>query len=214
MRFYRTGDLARVRADGSVEHLGRIDDQVKVQGYRIELGEIEAVLAALPSVREAVVSTHRDAQGGARLVAWVVCEPGHQITSSDVRRYLRHQLPAYMVPGLILQLDAVPRTANGKVDRRALPDPVASASSAPPFAEPATDAERMLADAWRPLLPAVRIGRLDNFFELGGHSLLSMRAVAAIEERTGIRLDPRLFFFQTLQQIAAALETRLAAERT
>ena len=214
MRFYRTGDLARVRADGSLEHLGRIDDQVKVQGYRIELGEIEAVLAALPSVREAVVSTHQDAQGGARLVAWVVCEPGQQITSSDVRRFLRHQLPAYMVPGLILQLDAVPRTANGKVDRRALPDPVASASSAPPFAEPSTDAERMLVDAWRPLLPAVRIGRLDNFFELGGHSLLSMRAVAAIEERTGIRLDPRLFFFQTLQQIAAALETRLAAERT
>ena len=211
MRFYRTGDLVKIRPDGQLEHLGRLDDQVKVQGFRIELGEIESVLGALPAVSEAVVSVQTDSEGDARLVAWVVYRPGEQPTVSEVRRYLRHQLPAYMVPGLIMQLDALPRTNNGKIDRRALPDAVGSAKAAQKYVEPATPMERVVAEAWQPLLSVERIGRTDNFFELGGHSLLSMRAVAAIEKRTGIHLDPRLMFFQTVQQLAATLERQAPA---
>lgn len=209
MRFYRTGDLVRLRPDGMLEHLGRLDDQVKVQGFRIELGEIEAVLGALPSVREAVAAVHADEEGHARLVAWIVYRQGHQQTSSEVRRYLRHQLPAYMVPGLIMQLDTIPRTANGKVDRRALPDPLGSDTATRGYLAPDSATERLIAETWSALLRVQQVGRHDNFFELGGHSLLSMRAVAAIEQRTGVRLDPRLFFFQTVQQIAASLDSRL-----
>jgi amino acid adenylation domain-containing protein len=210
MRFYRTGDLVRLLPSGHLEHSGRLDDQVKVQGFRIELGEIEAVLGALPAIAEAVVSVHADPSGDSRLIAWVVYRPGEQPTVSEVRRYLRHQLPPYMVPGMIVQLDAVPRTANGKVNRRALPNPLGSASANRRFVEPATPMERLLATTWSSLLPVKKVGRDDNFFELGGHSLLSMRAVATIEQQTGVRLDPRLFFFQTVQQIAATLDRRTA----
>ncbi|MGH7678900.1 MAG: non-ribosomal peptide synthetase, partial [Gemmatimonadaceae bacterium] len=211
MRFYRTGDLARLRPDGQLEHLGRLDDQVKVQGFRIELGEVESVLAALPAITEAVVSVYSDEEGDARLVAWVVYRPGEQLTGSEVRRYLRHQLPAYMVPGLIVQLDAVPRTNNGKVNRRALPNPLGGRDSRNEYQAPATAMERLVAQAWSALLPVSRVGRTDNFFELGGHSLLSMRAVAAIEQQTGVHLDARLMFFQTVEQIAANLERRVSS---
>ena len=213
MRFYRTGDRARYRTDGQLEHAGRLDDQVKVQGFRIEPGEIEAVLGALPAISEAVVSVHADHDGDARLVAWVVYRPGEQLTVSEVRRYLRHQLPPYMVPGLIVQLDAIPRTANGKVDRRALPNPL-GAVAATRYVEPRTAMERLVAETWAALLPVQRVGVTDNFFELGGHSLLSMRAVAAIEQRIGVHLDPRLLFFQTVEQLAANLERRQAAAQS
>ena len=211
VRFYRTGDLVKRRPDGALEHLGRLDDQVKVQGFRIELGEIEAVIGALPSVREVVASVCRDPGGEGRLAAWVVYRAGQQPTASEVRRYLRNQLPMYMVPGMIIPMDALPRTANGKVDRHALPDPFAVAAAARQHAEPQGDLERLVARSWAALLSVERVGRTDNFFELGGHSLLSMRAVAAIEQETGVRLDPRLFFFQTLEQIAGQLGQRVAA---
>jgi hypothetical protein len=152
-----------------------------------------------------VVSVHRDGEGDARLVAWVVYAAGPRPTTSEVRRFLRHQLPPYMVPGLIMPIDAVPRTPNGKVDRRVLPDPVSPAATRR-HVMPETPMEHVVAEAWAALLPVERVGRHDNFFELGGHSLLSMRAVAAIRERTGVRLDPRQFFFQTVQQIAASLD--------
>jgi len=211
VRFYRTGDLVKRRMDGALEHLGRLDDQVKVQGFRIELGEIEAVLGALPAVREVVAAVCRDPSGEGRLAVWAAYHAGQQPTVSEVRRYLRNHLPAYMVPGMIIQVDALPRTANGKVDRRALPDPFSAVATARQYAEPTGDVEQFIARVWAGLLPVPRVGRTDNFFELGGHSLLSMRAVAAIEQETGVRLDPRLFFFQTLEQIASQLGQRVTS---
>jgi amino acid adenylation domain-containing protein len=204
--FYRTGDLVRVLPDGNMEFLGRSDNQVKVQGYRIELGEIEATLAALPEISEAVASVRADAPGTGitRLVAYVVFHAGRQLTASEVRQKLRERLPAYMIPGLIIELASLPRTPNGKLDRRALPEFSGPATSRA-FSPPQTDAERIVAEVWSALLSVARVGRADNFFELGGHSLLSMRAVAAIEKRTGRRLDPRLMFFQTVEQLAASL---------
>jgi len=214
--FYRTGDLVRVRPDGQMEFLGRLDNQVKVRGYRIELGEIEAALAGLEEIGESVVTVGTDAAGGpgALLVACVVYRAGRQLTASEVRRHLREQLPGYMVPGLVIELEALPRTPNGKIDRRALPDPLRAASPTGKYVPPISEAERIVADEWKALLSVDRVGRHDNFFELGGHSLLSMRAVAAIERRTGKRLDPRLMFFQTVEQIAAGLESPLAGQPT
>jgi amino acid adenylation domain-containing protein len=205
-RAYRTGDLVKRRPDGMLEHLGRLDDQLKVQGFRIEPGEVEAILRLHPLVSDAVISVHRDEGAQARLVAWVVYRNGEQPTVSDIRRYLRNELPPYMVPGMIIQLDAIPRTMNGKVDRSALPNPLRASSASHSYEALATPSEHIIADAWTPLLNVSRIGRTDNFFELGGHSLLSMRAVAAIEERCGVRIDPRTFFFQTVQQIAVLLD--------
>ena len=210
-RVYRTGDLVKRQADGTLVHLGRLDDQVKVQGFRIELGEIESVLRSHPHVADAVVSVHREDAGHPRLVAWVVYNEGEQPTVSEVRRYLRRELPPYMVPGIIGQLDAIPRTVNGKLNRLALPDPMRTSLTLQAFEPLATPAEHIIAEVWMSLLPVARVGRNDNFFELGGHSLLSMRAVAAIEERSGIRIDPRSFFFHTVQQIGAMLESRRTA---
>jgi hypothetical protein len=117
-----------------------------------------------------------------------------------------------MIPGLVVEVDVLPKTLTGKIDRKALPDPQAASAVARQFVPPASPAEQIVADAWSALLPTARVGRHDNFFELGGHSLLSMRALAAIQHRTGKRLDPRLMFFQTLEQIAALLEPQPAAQ--
>jgi acyl-coenzyme A synthetase/AMP-(fatty) acid ligase len=214
MMFYKTGDLVRIAADSQLQHLGRLDHQVKVRGYRVELGEIETVLASLPDVSEAVASAHVDATGDVRLVAYVVYREGKHPTTSEVRRQLRDQLPGYMVPGLVVRLEKMPRTPNGKVDRNALPNPLPGIETPRVFAPPASPAEQIVADTWRELLAVPRVGRHDNFFELGGHSLLSMRAVATIAKRTGKRLDPRLMFFQTVEQIAAHLNGHGAETRS
>jgi amino acid adenylation domain-containing protein len=204
-RMYRTGDLGRWTADGRLEHLGRADHQVKVRGFRIELGEIESVLAAHAAVRQAVVVARAAAAGDVRLVAYVAFHPGEDLTVSDVRRHLRTQLPDYMIPSLVVTLDAVPLTPNGKVDRAALPDPFAgSARAGAERAPPAPGIEQALADVWREVLQVEAVGADDNFFELGGHSLLSLRVAAAVEQRLGWRMDPRALFFQTLRQVAAA----------
>lgn len=199
---YRTGDLVRWRNDGVLEHLGRLDAQVKVRGHRIELGEIEAVLADHEDVREAVAAV-RGAGSEARLIASVVREPGRMIIGSQLRRYLREKLPDYMVPGLITTIDTVPRTPNGKVDRRAL-DVLSTAVTPRDYVAPRTEAEAQLAQVWMELLEVDRVGVHDNFFELGGHSLLAMRAVALASKRFAVDIEPRGLFFQTLEQTAAS----------
>jgi len=211
IRFYKTGDLVRMHPGGQIEYLGRLDTQVKVQGYRIELGEIESLLSALPEICEAAAAVRSYGAGDARLVAYVAFHAGLHLTPSEVRRGLRDQLPMYMIPGLIVELKALPRTLNGKIDRGALPDPLATAPVPREFVPPRTTAEHIVAEAWQALLPQQKVGRHDNFFELGGHSLLSIRAVAAIQQQTGTRIDPRLMFFQTVEQIAAGLEPALVA---
>ena len=205
-RVYRTGDLGKWGADGQLYHLGRMDHQVKIRGFRIELGEIEAVLHSHPAVKEAVVTAQEVSPSDTRLVAYVVYERGSELTVSDLRRFLRQQLPEYMIPSMAIAINRLPLTPNSKLDRSALPAPFAPSSRpANAFDPPAPGVEAMLAGIWQQLLKIEAIGAEDNFFDLGGHSLLAVRAVAEIENRTGIRLDPRLLFFQSLRQIAFGL---------
>jgi acyl-coenzyme A synthetase/AMP-(fatty) acid ligase len=203
-RMYRTGDLGRWRADGTLDHLGRLDLQVKVHGYRIELGEVEAALESLPDIRQAAVDA-RGEDADRRLIGWVTLAEGvtDPPTSSELRRALRDRLPAHMVPALIVTVASMPLTLNGKVDRRQLPDPMQQAAvGGAEYEPPRGEVETVIAEEWQRLLGVTRIGRHDNFFELGGHSLLSLQSVAAIERRLGRRLDPRRFFFSTLAQLA------------
>jgi non-ribosomal peptide synthetase component F len=173
-RLYKTGDLARHRADGAVEFLGRIDNQVKLRGFRIELGEIEAVLREHDSVAEAVVVLREESPGDPRLVAYFVGEAA----AEELRSHLQARLPDYMAPSAYVQLGALPLTASGKVDRRALPSHGGRrVSSGAAYAPPRTEAEQTIAALWREVLGVERVGVDDNFFDLGGHSLLLVRLV-------------------------------------
>ncbi len=215
-RMYRTGDRARWRRDGTVEFLGRLDHQVKIRGFRIELGEIEAVLAGLDEVEEAACAVREDRVDDKRLVAYVVFRRDRALTGSEVRTRLLTTLPDYMVPSLTVEMDALPLTPSGKVDRDGLPDPLgrfgqgAGTDSAPP----STPTEKLVAEIWRDLLGVERVGKRDNFFDLGGHSLLSLRAVRRIEARTGAELNPRVMILNTLEQIAAEAARSAEEERS
>jgi acyl-CoA synthetase (AMP-forming)/AMP-acid ligase II/acyl carrier protein len=201
---YRTGDRGRWRHDGWLEHLGRLDFQVKVRGHRIELGEVEANLASHPQVARTVVLAREDRPGDVRLVAYVV--PLAAMPEANVlRTYLRATLPEYMIPQHFMAITTIPLLPNGKLDRKALPapaeqsEPVESGGGA----MPTTPAEIAVAAIWRQLLGVPFVYKTDNFFELGGHSLLAMRAIAQIEAELHIRIPPRRFIFETLAQIAA-----------
>ncbi|MFN8178108.1 MAG: non-ribosomal peptide synthase/polyketide synthase [bacterium] len=203
-RMYRTGDAARRLSDGRIEFLGRADAQVKIRGYRVEPGEIETVLAEHPDVRAATVVAF--ARGSTRrLVAYVVrATPGASDTS-DLREHASRILPDYMVPSAFVVLDALPLTANGKVDRRALPEP-SWESAAPAGAEPVGRIERVLAGVWRSVLGLGTVGRDDDFFELGGDSILAIQLVARARE-AGVRVSARgLFEHPTLGALARAAE--------
>jgi amino acid adenylation domain-containing protein len=205
-RLYRTGDLGRWRHDGQIEHLGRMDGQVKLRGHRVELGEIEAVLSAHAGVRQCVASVVEVGPGDARLVAHVV--PVEAMPSArDLREFMRTKLPEYMLPQVFAAIEAVPVLPNGKTDRRALPSPDFGASHASTQAarqEPLTPAEQRIAEIWSELLGGVEVSAQDNFFDLGGHSLLAMRAVSEIEARLGFNVLPRQLVFESLGQIAAS----------
>jgi amino acid adenylation domain-containing protein len=168
-RLYRTGDLARRRADGTLEYLGRIDQQVKVRGFRIEPGEIEAVLEGHPGVREAAVGVWTAPSGDRRLVAWVAGD----IPAAELRGRLAATLPAPLIPSAFVSVAALPRTANGKLDRKALPAPEAPVATS--GTAPVTETERAVAAIWRDVLGVESVGVNDNFFDLGGHSLLLVR---------------------------------------
>ncbi|MGN6151693.1 MAG: MupA/Atu3671 family FMN-dependent luciferase-like monooxygenase, partial [Lysobacteraceae bacterium] len=206
-RMYRTGDLARWLADGNIEYLGRNDFQVKIRGFRIELGEIEARLAACAGVREAAVLAREDAPGDKRLVAYFTAVPGAHVSIDILRSELRDQLPDYMVPSVFVMLDTFALTANGKLDRKALPMPDGDALDRPEYEAPRTRDEVAIAELWQELLGVARVGRHDNFFELGGHSLLAARFVAELRARTGAELALRsIFEGPTLRALAAAIE--------
>lgn len=175
-RMYRTGDLVRWREGGILEFIGRVDHQVKIRGYRIELGEIEARLSEQPGVRECVVVVREDVPGDQRLVGYLV--PGRpEPEPSALRAALRRSLPEYMVPATFVALDAMPLTPNGKIDRKALPNPqeIAAKQAATEHVEPESDTERKIAEIWQKTLGKPRIGVDDNFFDIGGHSLLVVR---------------------------------------
>lgn len=204
-RMYRTGDLARTLADGHLECLGRTDHQVKVRGHRIELGEIEAALMDDAHIQKAVVAVRADALGDARLVAYVVFQPGKTRTGSEMRRPLAKQLPEYMLPHLFVELPTLPLTPSGKVDRRALPEPFShELPVAEEYFEPRTEMEKALASLWGELLKLEKVSRRENFFALGGNSLLAAQMVAQFLKRTGHRVGLRSVVFETLEQIAAS----------
>ncbi|MFH8993362.1 amino acid adenylation domain-containing protein, partial [Streptomyces sp. NPDC017940] len=199
-RMYRSGDLARWRADGTVEFLGRADFQVKIRGFRVELGEVEAVVASHPDVAQVVVVAREDQPGGKRLVAYVV--PSNtdsteqvrdtELVNREMRRYVGERLPEFMVPAAVVVLDALPLTANGKLDRRALPAPDYATVAA--FRAPRTERERALCEIFTEVLGVERVGIDDSFFELGGHSLLATRLVSRIRTRLGAELPLRAVF--------------------
>ncbi|KWH03957.1 non-ribosomal peptide synthetase [Burkholderia territorii] len=203
-RMYRTGDLARRRADGALDYLGRVDTQVKLRGQRIEPGEIEALLRAAPGVHDAVVIV-RDEQ----LVGYVACGDAGPLDRAALLDSLRAQLPAYMVPSQLIELDALPVTPNGKCDRHALPAPGRAAAAA---VELATDTQRALAAIWQRVLHVDAIGRDDDFFQLGGHSLLATQAHAQANLHWGLALPLRtLFDTRTLARCAEAIDAACAA---
>jgi amino acid adenylation domain-containing protein len=188
-RMYKTGDLARYRKDGTLEYLGRVDNQVKVRGYRIELGEIEATLASDPSVKSCAVLVREDEPGNKQLVGYVVPREGSSPTAESLRQFLKQKLPEYMVPAHFVFLDSIPLTQNGKVDRKALPAPsFGNVSTEGESGEPRTETEKALAEIWSKLLKVERIGIHDDFFDFGGHSLMAMKLVSQIEERFGMNM--------------------------
>ncbi|MDK0523156.1 non-ribosomal peptide synthetase [Streptomyces sp. ML-6] len=206
-RMYRTGDLVRRRPDGTVEFLGRTDDQVKIRGFRIELGEIQAVLAAHPSVAAAAVIA-REAAGGKRLLAYAVPRPGTAADPAALRDHLAAELPAHMVPAAVTLLDALPRTANDKLDHRALPDPAPLAVPAAPAtgAHPATPHTDVVRGLFADLLGQEELAAPDaSFFDLGGHSLLAARLAARLRETFDVPVSVADVFREPTPAALAAL---------
>ena len=212
-RMYRTGDLGRWREDGTIEYLGRNDGQVKVRGLRIELGEIEVRLLGLPEIKEAAVLVREDAPGDRRLVAyWTPADEGQALKVDSLRERLKAELPGYMVPSAFVRLEAMPLTPNGKVDRKALPAPDASALVAREYEAPQGQTEEVLAAIWQELLGVEKVGRQDSFFDLGGHSLLIVSLVERLR-RLGWHIEIRdVFQNSTLSELAGEIETRKEEE--
>ncbi len=205
-RLYRTGDVARYQADGNIEFLGRIDQQVKLRGFRIELGEIEAVLKQHASVREAVVVTQEIARGEQRLVAHVQLREGEQAGASELRAYLKERVPDYMVPGSFMEVTEFALTPNGKVDRKALPMPDA-AYPAGEYVAPNNSTETALQAIWLAALAISSLSVTANFFESGGHSILAMHLIAQVNKNFGDVLELRdIFQMQTVREMAAYLD--------
>jgi amino acid adenylation domain-containing protein len=208
-RLYRTGDYARLKADGSIEYMGRIDQQVKLRGHRIELAEIEGALKQHAAVRDAVVVMRRSEHGNKHLIAYVIANSAlpESKMSGELKSVLKQSLPEYMVPSYFVFVEEFPLTPNGKIDRRALPVPP---ETRPELEEahiaPRDDLETRLARIWERVLEVKSVGVRDNFFELGGHSLLAVRLVSEIEKELGQRL-PLVSFFQgaTIEYLAGLL---------
>jgi amino acid adenylation domain-containing protein len=208
-RMYRTGDLARYGSDGNVEFLGRSDDQIKIRGFRIELGEIESVLMRHPAIQQALALAQEDQRGEKRLLAYFVAAREHTVSVEALREHLRAQLPDYMVPAAIIALPKIPLTANGKLDRNALPTPEQVQHTAQ--VAPSTATEEVVAAIWSELLHRENISTTDNFFELGGHSLMATQVISRIREHFHVELAMRVIFESpTIQGVSQAVETARA----
>ncbi|WP_236145139.1 non-ribosomal peptide synthetase [Nostoc sp. CMAA1605] len=208
-RIYKTGDLARWNADGNLEYLGRIDEQVKLRGFRIELGEIESLLLQHPLVQEAAVVLY-ETDSNPRLLVYITGLDKTANLEIEVREYLKNRLPNYMIPSQIMVLDQFPLTANGKLDRRALPAP--NTNAATDLEIPVTPTEELLVILWQGLLKIKSVGRSDNFFELGGHSLLATQLVARIRDSFGVEVPVRKIFEQSiLSELAREIDKASAS---
>ncbi|MCA2709692.1 MAG: amino acid adenylation domain-containing protein [Microcystis sp. M015S2] len=208
-KLYKTGDLARYLPDGNIEYVGRIDNQVKIRGFRIELGEIEAVLSQNQAVQSSCVIVREDNPGEKQLVAYIVPKLGVKLTSGDLRQFLSHKLPGYMVPGAFVLLEFFPLTANGKIDRRALKAP-SNPSDSDRFIEARNQLELNLVQIWSKVLKIDKVSVQDNFFDLGGHSLLAPYLITQIKEQLGKEIAvTTLFQNPTIEQLATIIKTRL-----
>ena len=208
-RLYRTGDLARWRSDGQLEFVGRVDHQVKVRGFRIELGEIEAVLASAPDVEQAVVLAVGDATDK-RLVAYLTATSDPAPEAERLRAHVAAHVPPYMVPKTYVTLDEWPLTPNGKLDRKALPEPDASPDLRPRYVAPRTPVEELLAGLWEDLLDVAPIGVDDDFFDLGGHSLRVTQLLARLRSESGVELPLRTAYeHPTVAGMASAVSDAL-----
>ncbi len=227
-RLYKTGDLARYLSDGTIEFLGRMDDQVKVRGFRIELGEIEAALNQHPFVREAAVLAREEKAGNKRLVAYIVTRQednniNNEINntnqnlsiSHDLRRFVKEKLPEYMVPTVFKFLETMPLTPSGKLNRQALPTLDGETPIESVFTAPETSIEKQLSAIWTQVLGLEKVGINDNFFELGGDSILSLQVISKAKQ-AGLYLTPKqMFQYQTIAQLAAVagVSKQIAAEQ-
>jgi amino acid adenylation domain-containing protein len=207
-RLYRSGDLARHLADGNIEFVGRLDHQIKVRGLRIELGEIESVLSSHPEIRESVVVVQQERAEDQRLVAYIVGEPSP--TSRELRGYLRERLPEYMVPQVYVVLEALPLTANGKVDRRALPRAESLGEAGAEYVAPRNEVEAAITDIWQSVLGVERVGIHDNFFDLGGHSMLAIHIHRKINAALQCKLSViDMFQYPTVDSLATFLTQKV-----
>ncbi|MGA9773579.1 MAG: amino acid adenylation domain-containing protein [Blastocatellia bacterium] len=208
-RLYKTGDLARYLDDGNILFLGRSDFQIKVRGYRIEAQEIEGALSRHPAVRDAIVMVKEDERGAKRLLGYLTLKLNHLVTTSELREFLKEQLPDYMVPSTFIILDALPLSPNGKVNRSALPVPDDKRPDLKnEFAAPESAIEKILAEVWTEVLPVDRVGIHDDFFELGGDSILSVQVLSKAQEK-GLNFTlQQLFQLPTVRRLAQ--ETQMA----
>jgi len=205
-KMYKTGDLVRRLADGNIEYIGRIDDQVKIRGYRIEIGEIESVLQQCPYIKHSVVTVNEDNSGDKRLVGYIV--PEDKFNKEAISQYLHAKLPDYMIPKILLRIDKIPLTNNGKADRKALPRPEQIIGyDETDYVAPHTEFQKVIAEIWAEILGLKKISITADFFELGGHSLLALKAMLATEKKTGKRLPLSLLLENsTIERLSGIIE--------
>lgn len=215
-RLYCTGDLSRMLPDGTFECLGRNDSQVKVRGYRIELGEIESALVKHTGIKEAAVIARKDEYDETNLVGYFVQNTSDALSVTDLKTYLRLSLPEYMVPAFLVEMDALPRTPNQKIDRNALPEPEGQRPALEDTYEaPRTPVEQTISEVWADVLQIEKVGIQDNFFDLGGHSLQATRVIARLREPLQYDVPLRLFFENpTISDLALAITELQASQQT
>ncbi len=209
-RLYRTGDLVKFRTDGEIEFVGRVDYQVKIRGFRVEPGEVESILASHPQIKEAAILVNSDLPGEKRLIAYYVLQANAEIGVKELRTYLAQHLPEYMIPAAFIELETMPLTANGKIDRNALPKPDQEAviqSSETEFVEPRTPTEEVIAAIYAEVLSVEKVGVMHNFFELGGHSLLATQLISRVNKTFDVDVPLKaLFEGPTVSQLALVVD--------
>jgi amino acid adenylation domain-containing protein/non-ribosomal peptide synthase protein (TIGR01720 family) len=214
-RFYRSGDIGRLLPDGTIEFVGRKDFQVKIRGQRVEVGEIETILLQNSAVKEAVVIARADYLEQQRLIAYVVLTSPNALTNKELRNYLKERLPDYMVPAAFVQLESLPLLPNGKVNRRALPEPAEEhVEREKVFGEPVSPAQELIAGIWSEVLGVTPVGIRDNFFDIGGHSLLATQVISRVQKTFSIELPLRaLFEAPTVAALATQVEAVLRLDQ-
>ena len=211
-RIYRTGDYGRWLADGNIEYVGRSDDQIKIRGYRIELGEIENVLRQSDLVNQAVVVARKDAKGDNRLIGYVVSV--RSFNSEAIKSYLKSKLPEHMIPAIWIELESLPLTSNGKIDKKSLPDFDAVEVLNNNYVAPRNETEKIIAEIWEEVLEIEKVGINNNFFELGGHSLIILKLASKVR-KMGLKIEVKDFFkYQTIEQQSNFIKASLKLLQT